>query len=32
MEKMKKKKMYVHGDGLFVEFVCGHATEDYKCP
>lgn len=21
--------MYVH---LFVEFVCGHATEDYKCP
>lgn len=19
-------------DGLFVEFVCGHATEDYKCP
>lgn len=33
MEKMKKKKnVRALGDGLFVEFVCGHATEDYKWP
>lgn len=39
-----RKLIYIHGkneegknvcalgDGLFAEFVCGHATEDYKRP
>lgn len=31
-KKWRKKNVCALGDGLFVEFVCGHATEDYKCP